>query len=89
MGKIILITGGARCGKSSFAEDYVKTQILGHEITGVVVEMLQNVKTVKLGDRVVIEPLLYCNSCNMCKSGHIIFLCNQYRLFPKFMIIYL
>lgn len=25
MGKIILITGGARCGKSSFAEDYVKT----------------------------------------------------------------
>ena len=25
----------------------------------------------------------------MCKSGHIIFLCNQYRLFPKFMIIYL
>lgn len=24
MGKIILITGGARCGKSSFAENYVK-----------------------------------------------------------------
>ncbi len=63
-------------------EDYIKTQILGHEITGVVVEMLQNVKTVKLGDRVVIEPLLYCNSCNMCKSGHIQF-CDNLKSLGK------
>ena len=31
MGKIILITGGARCGKSSFAEDYVKKNMIKNE----------------------------------------------------------
>lgn len=55
---------------------YVKTKILGHEIAGIVVETMKNIKNIKIGDKVVVEPLLYCNNCNMCESGHIQFCTN-------------
>jgi len=56
--------------------NYVKTKILGHEITGVVIEKKTNVKKVNIGDMVVIEPLLYCGKCEMCKEGHVQFCKN-------------
>ncbi|MBR3134924.1 MAG: alcohol dehydrogenase catalytic domain-containing protein [Clostridia bacterium] len=56
--------------------DYVKTSILGHEITGEIVEVSNNVKELKIGDKVVVEPLLYCNECEECKKGHIQFCKN-------------
>lgn len=53
--------------------NYVKTKILGHEITGTVIELMPNVKNVSVGDNVVIEPLLYCNECKMCRKDYIQF----------------
>lgn len=57
-------------------KDYVKTNILGHEIVGTVIEIGNNVNKVRIGDKVVVEPLIYCNNCDMCKKGYIQFCSN-------------
>lgn len=43
--------------------------ILGHETTGEVSEIGENVETVSLGDRVVVDPVLFCGKCFWCKEG--------------------
>jgi L-iditol 2-dehydrogenase len=43
--------------------------ILGHECAGEVVEVGSNVKTLKLGDRVALEPGKTCGKCEFCKTG--------------------
>lgn len=45
-------------------------QILGHEPSGVIVGVGNQVTTVKVGDRVTIEPGETCGCCDQCKSGH-------------------
>lgn len=46
----------------------VKGVTLGHEATGIVTEIGEKVKNVKLGDRVVINPTPYCGKCRMCQT---------------------
>jgi (R,R)-butanediol dehydrogenase / meso-butanediol dehydrogenase / diacetyl reductase len=43
--------------------------ILGHELSGIVTETGKDVKDIKAGDRVTIEPLFMCKECEECKSG--------------------
>jgi len=46
--------------------------ILGHEYTGEVVEVGEIPKGLKLfkpGDRVVLDPVQYCNACDVCYRG--------------------
>lgn len=52
-------------------EDVIATPpfVLGHEPGGVVVETGKNVKTLKPGDRVALEPGKTCGKCEMCKTG--------------------
>jgi L-iditol 2-dehydrogenase len=48
--------------------------ILGHEFSGEVVELGEIPKTLGLckeGDRVVVDPLQYCNACEVCKKGQV------------------
>ena len=42
--------------------------ILGHEIAGEVVELGKKVRTVKLGDRVTVEPQVGCGNCEFCQQ---------------------
>jgi (R,R)-butanediol dehydrogenase/meso-butanediol dehydrogenase/diacetyl reductase len=42
---------------------------MGHEYSGVVVETGKNVTNLKVGDRVVTEPLVFCDECHPCKNG--------------------
>jgi L-iditol 2-dehydrogenase len=49
----------------------VKGVTLGHEATGIVAEIGANVKNVKVGDRVAINPTYYCGECRMCQTGRI------------------
>ncbi len=43
--------------------------VLGHEPGGVVVEVGQEVKHLKVGDRVALEPGKTCGHCEFCKTG--------------------
>lgn len=45
------------------------THILGHESAGVVIAVHPNVTSLKVGDRVAIEPNLICNECEPCLTG--------------------
>ncbi len=50
--------------------------ILGHEIAGDVVETGKNVRHVKAGDRVTIEPQYACGKCAFCRRG-LVNLCSD------------
>lgn len=43
--------------------------VLGHEPGGVVVEVGEEVKHLKVGDRVALEPGKTCGHCEFCKTG--------------------
>lgn len=51
--------------------DYVVESpfVLGHEPGGTVVEVGKNVKNLKVGDRVALEPGKTCGHCEFCKTG--------------------
>lgn len=49
--------------------------VLGHEPGGVVVEVGSNVKNLKIGDKVALEPGKTCGHCDFCKTG-------EYNLCP-------
>ncbi len=44
--------------------------VLGHEVTGVIVETGKNVKKYKSGDRICAAHHVPCNTCKYCLSGH-------------------
>ena len=50
--------------------------VLGHESAGIIVRCGLDVKTIKLGDRVAIEPGVSCQICEFCRSGRYN-LCNE------------
>jgi L-iditol 2-dehydrogenase len=43
--------------------------VLGHEASGIVSKIGPNVKNLKVGDRVALEPGKTCGECEFCKSG--------------------
>ena len=43
--------------------------VLGHELSGTIVETGAGVKKLKCGDRVAIDPNQYCGECHYCKAG--------------------
>ncbi|MDA0840697.1 MAG: alcohol dehydrogenase catalytic domain-containing protein [Planctomycetota bacterium] len=45
-------------------------QILGHEMSGEIVELGEGVADWAKGDRVAVRPLAPCNECPTCKRGH-------------------
>lgn len=44
-------------------------RVIGHEFVGEIVEKGSKVKTVEIGDHVVVEPIVYCGECYACKNG--------------------
>ena len=44
--------------------------IMGHEISGVIEEIKANKKDIKIGDRVVVNPLISCENCFPCREGN-------------------
>lgn len=43
---------------------------LGHELSGVIHSIGQNVQGFKVGDEVAVDPSMPCGSCKHCRSGH-------------------
>lgn len=46
-----------------------KPMVVGHEASGIVAQLGANVKNLKVGDRVAIEPGYGCRVCDFCKGG--------------------
>ena len=44
--------------------------ILGHEFSGKVVEMGTDVETLKVGDMVTVEEMIWCGRCIPCRNGY-------------------
>ena len=45
--------------------------IQGHEFGGVIEEVGKEVKDFKVGDRVVVDPIISCHACPACLTGHL------------------
>jgi L-gulonate 5-dehydrogenase len=45
-------------------------RVLGHEIAGEVESVGGGVTTLKISDKVVLEPIKYCGKCYACVNGH-------------------
>ncbi len=45
--------------------------IQGHEFGGVIQQVGKDVKEYRVGDRVVVDPIISCHSCPACLTGHI------------------
>ena len=71
---IVRITSTAICGSDLHLYDVFgpfldKGDILGHEPMGVVEEVGSDVRTLAVGDRVVIPFVIACGECFMCRRG--------------------
>ncbi|MBC2850913.1 zinc-binding alcohol dehydrogenase family protein [Cetobacterium sp. 8H] len=44
-------------------------RVIGHEMVGEVIDIGKEVDDLKIGDKVVIEPMIACGECYACKSG--------------------
>jgi L-iditol 2-dehydrogenase len=42
---------------------------LGHECSGIVEEVGKKVSNINVGDRIVIDPAIFCGTCDQCKIG--------------------
>lgn len=70
---IVKITSTAICGSdlhlyNGLMPTMEKGDVLGHEFMGEVVEVGQGVRTLKVGDRVVVPFPIACGVCAMCTS---------------------
>lgn len=74
----IKVAAGAICGSDIHVYDlsemvdgrYNFPVVLGHEGSGIVTEVGEGVKGIKVGDRVVAETTVeYCNSCEYCRES--------------------
>ncbi len=57
----------------------IKSQIMGHEFTGTVMEVGKNVTRFKAGDRLAVAPDVSCGECWYCKRG-LVNLCVSHRM---------
>ncbi|WP_188456261.1 zinc-binding alcohol dehydrogenase family protein [Virgibacillus oceani] len=44
-------------------------RIIGHEVAGEIIELGESVSGLKVGDKVVIEPMTSCGECYACRQG--------------------
>ena len=74
----IKVAAGAICGSDIHLYDMEETAdgryrfpvVIGHEGSGVVTEVGEGVKSIKVGDRVVAETTVeYCKTCEYCREG--------------------
>jgi threonine dehydrogenase-like Zn-dependent dehydrogenase len=71
---VVRITRSAICGtdlhlvRGTLADVQVGT-VLGHEAIGIIEEIGKDVKTLKVGDRVIIPSTIGCGTCHYCSRG--------------------
>jgi len=77
---VIRIRSSGICGSDlrswKVAREELAGKIVGHEFSGDVVDVGQNLANVEVGDRVGVEPLVGCGNCYWCRIG-------QYHICPE------
>ncbi|MDC7287621.1 alcohol dehydrogenase catalytic domain-containing protein [Blautia schinkii] len=73
------ICGGDIRNYSNGLRGGVKEQIMGHEISGEIVETGVNVTSWKVGERVALAPDVSCGKCWYCKRG-LVNLCQEHKM---------
>ena len=58
----------------------IPPMVMGHEATGEVVEVGAEVSPEWLGRRVILQPFLWCGTCDTCRSGRINLCRNRHFL---------
>lgn len=76
---LIQVMAAGICGTDVHLYDWVEDKIrdskprlpvvMGHEFAGVIAEVGLQVKDLKVGDRITVNPLLYCGKCHFCRNG--------------------
>lgn len=61
---------GVQTGEPHALSGRMAPLTLGHEFSGIVDEIGEGVTGFSAGDRVTIEPLIYCGKCQYCRSGN-------------------
>jgi len=51
--------------------------ILGHEFSGVVADLGQDVKDLRIGDHMVVEPNILCGTCHFCRASERNYFCEN------------
>jgi len=54
--------------------------VRGHEFAGTVIACADDVRGFQDGDRVVVQPLVYCRQCRFCRSGQTNLCANLYLI---------
>jgi 2-desacetyl-2-hydroxyethyl bacteriochlorophyllide A dehydrogenase len=54
--------------------------VMGHEFAGVIEETGAGVRGFRAGDRVVVQPLVFCGECDFCKQG-LTNMCRKKKMF--------
>jgi 2-desacetyl-2-hydroxyethyl bacteriochlorophyllide A dehydrogenase len=73
---LIKITYATICGTDQHifsGEFHPRTRlplIPGHEFTGVVEKTGKDVMNIRPGEKVVVDPIIWCGICDACKAGH-------------------
>ena len=57
--------------RGEFKERVKYPAIQGHEFGGTIIECGRDVSGFKVGDRVVVDPIISCHACPACLTGHI------------------
>lgn len=71
---IVRITSGGICGSDIGIYNGTNSlatypRLIGHEFGGIVTETGKNVTSVKVGDKVAVDPVISCGHCYACKIG--------------------
>ena len=70
----IKITSGGICGSDIGIWNGTNSlatypRVIGHEFGGIVTEVGKNVKSIRKGDKVAVDPVLSCGRCYACRIG--------------------
>lgn len=80
---LVQVKAAGICGsdihKMQSSWKYELPMVMGHEFSGVIEAIGENVKEVKLGDRVAVAPLIPCHECEYCRAGKYQ-LCENYTM---------
>lgn len=81
---LIAVRSAGVCGTDVhiFEGDFIGTYpvIPGHEFSGDVVETGKSVKTIKVGDKVAVDPGVFCRRCSFCRENKENF-CENFRAY--------